>query len=520
MRGSNLSSMLKSAREIRMHANQENTQHIKFMDGRTDIFSIPTNKIYIPSETGKLFHADNSFVKLVIGPYGSGKSTMCIQDIPKRAAEMPAWSNGRRKSRWCIVRNTSGELVSTTLQTWLTWFGDLGDITKRQKPVMTYEHTFNDGNGIVELEIIFLALDRPDDVRKVKSLELTGVYLNELSELPFNVIAHFKGRVNGRYPSKSFCAEPYWSGIIADSNPCDTSHWVYKDFEEKPTENYRLFKQPPGLLKDENNKWVRNPQADNAKHLADDYYVKLAQGQTEDFVKVYCQGVWGVVEFGKRVYPEFSTDLHVAENIEPLQGEPLYLGFDFGLTPACVVCQVTARGQLLVLKEYIGIDIGIRTFAEMIVIPSLKRDFPYSPKWIAYADPAGKNRSEIIEDMSAIGELNSLGIVTHAARTNDIAPRLGAVRFFLNKMVDGKPAFLLDKKNCPTLYIGFARDYVYKRLAVAGEERYKETPDKNMSSHPMDALGYDCLELASDGIVKEKFPQNNVDMYNPVMRMF
>ena len=135
------------------------------------------------------------------------------------ACSMPYWSNGRRRARGLVIRNTSGELAtSTTLQTWLQWMGDLGDVTKRRKPLLTYEHAFNDGNGIVELELIFLALDRPDDVRKLKSMEATFAYLNELSELPQNVLSHIKGRVNGRYPSKSFCAEPYWSGILADTN--------------------------------------------------------------------------------------------------------------------------------------------------------------------------------------------------------------------------------------------------------------------------------------------------------------
>ena len=53
------------------------------------------------------------------------------------------------------------------------------------------------------------------------------------------------------------------------------------------------------------------------------------------------------------------------------------MGFDFGLTPACVVVQLTARGQVRVLREYVAEDIGIKTFAHNIVIPQLAIDFPY-----------------------------------------------------------------------------------------------------------------------------------------------
>ncbi len=503
---------------IKQKHTMQTYQHIQINERDTIIYASDKNKLYIPSPTGQLFHDDNSFVRVVMGPYGSGKSTLCVNHIVRTACRMPIWFNGRRRARWAIVRNTSGELQSTTLQTWLQWFGDLGDIKKRQKPIMTYEHTFNDGKGVVELELIFIALDRPDDVRKIKSLELTGVYLNELSELPANVLSHFKGRVNGRYPSYSFCPEPYWSGIIADTNPPSDSSWIYTDFESSLVENYKIFYQPPGLLKDDDGHWVRNPSADNANNLSEDYYVKLAQGQTEEFVKVYCLGKWGSVGTGKVVYPEFNSDIHAVADIEAIQGDPLHLGIDFGLTPACIVVQQSARGQLRILKEYVAIDMGLRSFVESVVIPGIARDFPYCKIGTSTADPAGSARDQILEEMSCISEINALGIKTEAARTNEIDARIAAVRFFLNRMIDGKPAFIISKKGCPILYNAFVKDYVYKQLAVSGEVRYKDKPDKNFASHISDATQYVCLSLASDSIMQDKQPEKKVDMFNPVFR--
>lgn len=501
--------------------NLKQFQHIKINENETLIYTSDKNKIYIPSPTGKLFHEDTSFVKCVMGPYGSGKSTMCINHIVQQACKMPAWFRGRRKSRWAIVRNTSGELQSTTLQTWLAWFSDLGDINKRQKPLMTYEHTFNDGNGIVELELIFIALDREDDVRKIKSLEVTGAYINELSEVPQGALSHFKGRVNHRYPSRAFCDEPYWSGIICDTNPPDTDHWIHKDFEEKTLESYRMFKQPPGLIYDNDKKMHRNPSADNANNLASDYYLKLAEGQTEQFVNVFCMGQYGSVGFGKRVYPEYNDDIHSVDHIDAIQGDPIDLSWDFGLTPACIVSQLSPRGQLRVLKEYCGENIGIRTFAQNVVIPALERDFPYCKIGLSDADPSGIKGDEIMEELSCIGELNSLGIKTVGANTNDIQVRISSVRYFLNTMIDGKPAFLLSRKGAPTLRKGFIRDYCMKRIAVAGEERYHDKPDKNMSSHTQDALQYRAMRYAADRILESKADNSpKVDMFNPVMRIF
>jgi phage terminase large subunit len=523
-----LSSLQSRLEKIESGFNQRANRHITFEKDRTVIHAGDQDKIYIPTPTGKLFHASTGFVDLVIGPYGSGKSTMCAQRIVESTCRMPRWDNGQRRSRWAVVRNTSGELNSTTLQTWLQWFGDLGTIKKRQKPLLMYEHEFNDGHGIVRLELIFIALDRPDDVRKIKSLELTGVYLNELSELPQNVLSHFKGRVNGRFPSRSFCPEPHWSGIIADTNPPDEDHWIFRDFETNVTPSYHVFHQPSGLvtddlgqfIKDTEGNYIQNIHADNAEHLSADYYPKLAEKQSEGFIKVYCGGKYGLVESGKRVYPEFNYDIHSVPRLDAIQGDPLYLGFDFGLTPACVVVQLTARGQVRILKEYVAEDIGIKTFAENIVIPRLAIDFPYCriSEW-AEGDPAGAQGDQIMEELSCIGELTSLGIPTRAATTNDPDVRINSVRYFLNIMVDGKPAFIISREGCPVLVKGFMSGYHFKRMQIGGDERFQEKPNKNKYSHPHDALQYRLMPFASERLGnKPVTPKHDPMANNTVFR--
>lgn len=513
--------------ELKNSITRQDIQHIFFNKDETRIYASDKEKIYIPNPTGKLFHSDNTFVQLIMGPYGSGKSTICVNKIVRHACAMPCWKNGRRRAKWLIIRNTSGELQSTTLQTWLTWFGDLGDIRKRQKPLLTYEHTFNDGHGLIELELVFIALDRDEDIRKLKSIEATGAYINELSEVPQAVLHHLIGRVNHRYPSKSFCDEPYWSGIICDTNPPSTDHWIYKDFELHPTPNYKIFHQPSGLIQNEDgsfakDKWgnyIANPLCDNYENLSPDYYVKLAEKRSEGFIKVYCGGQYGLVEFGKRVYPEY-TDLHSQPKIDAIQGSPLHLGWDFGLTPACIVVQISSRGQMRVLKEYVAEDMGIRSFVKNIVIPNLAIDFPYCKIGESEADPSGSNSDTIMEELSCIGELNQLGIKTNAANSNEIEVRIGSVRYFLNTMIDGQPAFILSREGCPTLHQGFVNGYHYKRVNVTGDERYQDKPNKNKFSHPHDGLQYIAMKFASDRILDNNKPKEIVDMWNPVLRIF
>jgi len=111
-----------------------------------------------------------------------------------------------------------------------------------------------------------------------------------------------------------------------------------------------------------------------------------------------------------------------------------------------------------------------------------------------------------------------LGISTHPANTNDLEPRVGSVRYFLNTMIDGQPAMIVSREGCPGLIKGFIKDYIFKRISVGGEERYKEVPHKNMASHKQDALQYICLEFAASKILADKAPVNHVDMFNPGFR--
>jgi hypothetical protein len=76
------------------------------------------------------------------------------------------------------IRNTYGQLAHTTIKTFLHWLPD------------RIFGTFNEGDHVyklyqlddLELEILFRALDRPEHVANLLSLELTGAWVNEARE--------------------------------------------------------------------------------------------------------------------------------------------------------------------------------------------------------------------------------------------------------------------------------------------------------------------------------------------------
>lgn len=185
-----------------------------------------------------LFHASEAFVRGVRGPIGTGKSVgMCVE-IMSRAVRQKA-HNGIRKSRWAAIRNTYGELKTTTIRTWQDWFPDEMAPIKWDTPIVSRSQ-FDLGEGTsVDLEVLFISLDRPDDVKKLKSLELTGVWINEASELPKAILDMATGRV-GRYPSARDGGAS-WSGIIMDTNCPDDDHWYYTMAETNRPDGYEFF---------------------------------------------------------------------------------------------------------------------------------------------------------------------------------------------------------------------------------------------------------------------------------------
>jgi hypothetical protein len=88
-------------------------------------------------------------------------------------------------------------------------------------------------------------------------------------------------------------------------------------------------------------------------------------GKDPDWVKVYVHGEYGYVRDGKPVYPEFKDPVHAAE-FEVTDKLPLYIGIDFGLTPAATIAQRSPMGQWRVHSELVSEDMGAVRFSEVL----------------------------------------------------------------------------------------------------------------------------------------------------------
>tara|TARA_R100000152_G_C6781207_1_gene215224 strand:+ start:244 stop:1749 length:1506 start_codon:yes stop_codon:yes gene_type:complete len=449
----------------------------------------------------KQFMKDNSFFRGLRGPVGSGKSVSCCIEILRRAIEQKPGEDGKRRSRWAVIRNTNPQLKTTTIKTWLDWLPEQN--WGSFKWSVPYTHEIKKGD--IELEVIFLALDRPEDVKKLLSLELTGVWINEAREIPKSIVDACTMRV-GRYPSMRD-GGPSWYGVIADTNPPDTDHWwailagesVIPDYITKQEakmlvkpDNWIFFNQPPAMTevfnKDkEFEKYDDNPDKENGKNLTPEYYKNIIRGKSKSWIDVYVLNKLGQIEDGKPVYEMFRKDVHVARSDVAIMKEaPIYVGIDFGLTPACVFGQ-RVRGRWLIIDELVAEDMGILRFSDLMK----QKMAEYLPKnFVIFGDPAGDHRAQT-DESTPFQILRGRGITARPAPSNDVMLRLEAVNVTLQRMIDGDSGILIDPK-CTNIIRGFDGGYHYRRLQVSGE-RYEEKPCKNRFSHIHDALQYMLL---------------------------
>jgi hypothetical protein len=446
------------------------------------------------------------------------------------ATEQTPDENGRRASRFVIVRNTFADLKETTLKTWKYWFeeqamGAMGEVKMTNPPMHHIRWGLND-DTYMDAEFIFLALDQEDDVRKLLSMEMTGVWFNEaqFSEKAIFDAAHSRA-MQGRYPPV-LSGGPTWKGVICDLNAPPAGHWIpymrgdvpmpdeWDDDERRQymkPDNWKFFTQPPGLLeviKDgrvdhyvENIKGNREMLgledtslvAENTKWLTESYQ-ELIKGKPKTWIDTYVMNRVGMYRQGRPVFESFRPEIHVSkEKLKYNPNIPLIVGLDFARNPAMCCLQVL-RGVVYVLAEY-----GVENYSATSYAPLFKqfiaKNFPAALSGEGggiqfWGDPSGDSKGQGT-DLTPYMIFNSHGMsVTPAPGNNKLSIRLNAVQSQLDKMIDGRPGCLIDPR-CITIKSGMGGGYHFAR--VKGQSRYHDEPKKDRFADYIDAMQYGFL---------------------------
>lgn len=435
------------------------------------------------------FHQSSALVRFIFGPFGSAKTTGCMTELYRRAREQKPDRQGVRRTRWAVVRSTYPELETTTIKSWRAIFdrpeGILGKFRNGHPPDHLLRFTMNDGTR-VESEFIFLAMDREEDVDKLLSLELTGIYYNELSELPRVVVTVGIGRI-GRYPAMRD-GGPTWYGIVGDTNGMPEDHWFYDIAEKEAPQNWKVFRQPGAVVR-VGNSWELNPKAENLKNLPPDYYANMLTSFTDEEITVYMACGFALVKSGKPIWAGFNDTLHVAD-IDPVPGIPVSMGADWGLTPAAVLGQVLPNGSAIIFDEVVTEDADAKDLARLInhKMTNEYPDFEIDSSRLT-GDPSGVTRMQTDKSQNVFAIMGAENLPFRPASTNDWDVRVSAISQPLAKLVGGKPQLMIARR-CTYLRGGMAGRYAYRKMPSISEAKYAEKPDKNIYSHVCEAEQY------------------------------
>lgn len=446
---------------------------------------------YTAPKTCAAFMKSEIFGRLIAGPVGSGKTTACIFELLRRAAEQAPAQDGLRYTRFAIVRQTLKQLKDTVLKDIVSWL----NIVANYK---VSDNTVYISVGDIRSEWLLIPLEDQEDQRRLLSMQLTGAWMSECVEMDVSIVAPLSGRL-GRYPTANQGGAS-WFGWIADTNmPSEGSDWW--KFMTEPSPDTQIFIQPSGMAPDaENLEWL--VQTPETLKLAPDHPVRRAQGRTyyERFVRQYGEHSDWCRRF---VYSEFGDDpsgtavfrdsfkqaFHVVDNVEPVFGHPLIIGQDFGRDPWSIICQLDHKGRLLVLQEVPAVDTGLELHINRNLKPVLNSQRFIGRPVAVIGDPAGRAKDSIHEETS-FDAIKRMGLVSMPAPTNDPDARIRAVEAFLLSQRDGGPALVFDRKGCPTLIRAMAGGYRFGKTKAGLR---KPAPDKNEFSHPSDALQYAAL---------------------------
>jgi len=491
------------------------------------------------------FFMSDEFVRIVVGPVGSAKTTAFCCEVMRRAMQQkPSPIDNVRYFKAAICRNTMPELWRTTIETWTAVFReDQCGPMRRSAPVhhhIKVPPNTATGEPGLDLLVDFFAMDKPDNVRALLSYEGTLIWFNEIREIPRNIVKAATDRA-GRYPSiAKNSVMPTWFGVMGDTNPPDEEHWIY-EFYTDPPENYKVFKQPPGVFEAKEvdkgdgdiswasidprapflstadpermqlgggKMWIANPDAENLYNLPvfkgredylskDGYYLFRVSGKDYDWIRGYYQGDFGPVFDGKPVIPEFNRDIMVSDQIQVLDGVPLGGGFDIGggtLNSAAVFGQKHPRGPYLIHAEVNPDEegIGLVRFGEEVNY-IISDNFPGVDTKLGrfWGDPAGRTRDPLFE-VTVFDHLHMLGLPVFEAPSNNPQLRVEAIKSPMGRMVDGQPG-IMSHPRCKNLIKGLLGGWSYRRTQTSSSERYRNVPDKSRYSHVCDALGYYLL---------------------------
>lgn len=271
-------------------------------------------------------------------------------------------------------------------------------------------------------------------------------------------------------------------------NPPDVTHWLYTAATGLNHKQEKV-EAPWGQL------FVPNPR-ENIRNLPTDYYERMSKTLSRDQQVRLIKGEWGATFPGSPVYRQFSKSMHGKRGLTYPEGATLYRWWDFGYRhPCCIWAVVSRAGHIRVLREEMGENTEIRTFARHIKMMT-KKHFPMAEAVIDIGDIAVKQEKDT---GSALAHLYAEDITMYYQQQS-IEVGVTLIRHELERLIEGEPAIQIDTDHCPILTAALCGGYHMK-------DNKNEPFKDGYYDHLPDAFRYGVVGvLRSSNLLSSKVP--------------
>ena len=336
---------------------------------------IRRRRLVSPGPIADAFGRSRAFIKIIIGPVGSGKTMAALQcGLRVAAMQKPTVGPGGvliRKARIGVLRESYPSLKSTTLK---SWFNIVPEGEGKFNWSAPFTHRFQkitkraaDGSvlEIVDIEYEFRAIGDQTVEEACRGWEINAVIVDEADLQPADLVPYLTGRV-GRFSDldPASVVDPQ---IILSMNMPDVENHAYElafdramdgmsaddmDLLEAALNGRPLietFVQPGGM----------EPDAENLHNLPNGrgyYMLQIAANKHKPgYVDRMVHNKPVALMHGMPVNGEFAHSRHVQSTVW-MPRRKLIVGLDQGLFAAAAILQRNEYNQIRTHAEVVNLD--------------------------------------------------------------------------------------------------------------------------------------------------------------------
>lgn len=440
---------------------------------------------YTPRPHQRLWHhvpprGAAKLLKVALGGWGSGKSTMCIEEGLELAMKMPEGNS-------CSVRDS------------IEGRGEISIVQQELKPRLSKIGAHWNGTNCFTLPNGHKHWVLPaDDPERFGSFPLCWFWVNEGHESKSPRIWH---ALSGRLRDKAACINGSWylRGYL-DARGVSHQHWINTELLEKGW-NVREPETRDSAV-NPNLAYILCKTSENKENLPPGYEEDLRREHEGDiaWIKSHLDGEIGYDVQGRAVFADaYDPERHVVDRIVPDDSLAIMRGWDFGYrAPGVVFSQYTRSGRLLILRELAPKNLSTDSLVDRA--ESLRdAEFPRHGHFRDFCDFAGRHMTSGADerDIETVETRLETELVN---RRTSIEYGLGIMRKLMlsSVKVGGKlvPRFAVDR-SCTTVIDALGGGYYYP------EERLTAPPIKGGSAVAViDGIRYTAQEVVEEGVAE------------------